>query len=94
MLLNVGGQPARVKLDFYFEGRDPIKDVTMTVGGERVICVRLDDPKQIGGLAIPELTQYSIRVRSDVPIVAQFGRLDVTQPNLAYYTAPAICEDE
>jgi len=26
-----------------------------------------------------------MRVRSDVPVVAQFGRLDVRQPNMAYY---------
>jgi hypothetical protein len=31
------------------------------------------------------LTQYSLRVRSDKNIVVQFGRLDTTQNNMAYY---------
>jgi hypothetical protein len=44
-----------------------------------------DPVKNIGGLEIPPLTQYSLRVRSDVNIVAQFGRLDTTQNNMAYY---------
>ncbi len=85
MLLNVNATPANVRLDFYFEDRDPVKDIPVTVAPERVRTLRLDRPEHIGGLTIPPLTQYSIRVRSDVEIVAQFGRLDATQPNLAYY---------
>ena len=30
------------------------------------------------------LQQYALRVRSDVEIVVQFGRMDVTQPNCSY----------
>jgi hypothetical protein len=45
----------------------------------------LDNPADIGGLEIPVLTQYSLRVRSDKNIVVQFGRLDTTQNNMAYY---------
>jgi hypothetical protein len=85
MLLNVGPTPANVKLDFYFENKPPAKDISATVPAERVICLRLDKPEHIGDLEIPTLTQYAIRVRSDAPIVVQFGRLDTTQPNLAYY---------
>jgi len=57
----------------------------VTVGAERVRTLRLDHPQDLAGLSIPPLTQYSIRVRSNVKIVAQFGRLDTTQNNLAYY---------
>ena len=85
MLLNTNGTPANVKLDFYFEDREPVKDIAVPVGAERVRTLRLDHPEDIGGLRIPPLTQYSIRVRSDVDIVAQFGRLDTTQVNMAYY---------
>lgn len=94
MLLNVTNQPADVKLDFYFELNPPIKDVTVSVGAERVICIRLDHPKELGGVELPRMVQYAMRVRSNVSIVAQFGRLDTTQPNLAYYVAPTYCEDE
>ena len=85
MLLNTGTRPAHVWLDLYFENRDPIKDIAVTVDGERVKTLRLDHPEDLAGTMIPVLTQYSLRVRSDQPIVAQFGRLDTTQNNMAYY---------
>jgi hypothetical protein len=85
MLLNVNSRPANIKLDFYFEDKVPVKDIALSVGAERVRTLRLDHPEDIGGLRIPLLTQYSIQVRSDVDIVAQFGRLDTTQVNMAYY---------
>jgi hypothetical protein len=85
MLLNTGSQSAQVKLDFYFSDREPTLDIAVTVPAPRVVALRLDRPADIGGLAIPPLTQYAIRVRSDRKIVCQFGRLDTTQPNLAYY---------
>ena len=92
MLLNTGDKPAEVSLDFYFADRDPVKNVPVTVQAERIMGLRLDNPRDIGGLNIPPMTQYSIRVRSDVPIVAQFGRLDTTQSNMAYYSQPGFFE--
>ena len=94
MLLNATATSANVKLDFYFEDKDPVKDVPVFIGAERVRTLRLDHPEDIGGLRIPPLTQYSIRVRSDVDIVAQFGRLDTTQVNMAYYGSMGYCADE
>lgn len=85
MILNTGETPANVKLDFYFDNRGPIKDISVSVGAERVTCLRMDHPDDIGGVRLPPLTQYALRVRSDVDIVVQFGRLDTTQSNLAYY---------
>jgi hypothetical protein len=76
---------ADVLIDIYFSDRDPVKDISLKVGAERIKTLRLDDPNDIGGLDIPALIQYSIRVRSNVNIVAQFGRLDTTQTNMAYY---------
>jgi hypothetical protein len=85
MILNTNDKPASLKLDFYFEDREPVRDIPITVEGERCVCFRMDRPEDIGGLEIPSLTQYGLRVRSDVSVVAQFARLDATQPNLAYY---------
>lgn len=93
MLLNVGEKEACVAIDFYFQDQPPIKDIRIVVAAERVKTLRLDHPADIGGVTIPHLTQYSIRVRSDRPIVAQFGRLDITTGNIAYYCAPAIWEN-
>lgn len=92
MLLNVTEQPAHVLLDFYFEDKDPVLGVPVLVGAQRVICLRMDHAPDFGGPAIAPLVQYALRVRSDVDIVAQFGRLDATQPNLAYYSSMGYCE--
>jgi hypothetical protein len=93
VLLNMHEITAEIFLDFYFEDKPPVKDIKINIQQERVLCVRLDHPDEIGGLVIPPLCQYSIRVRSNVTIVAQFGRLDATQPNLAYYTTMGFFEN-
>lgn len=94
MLLNPNDKEATIYLDFYFEDRSPIKDILVTVGPERVRSLRLDHPEDIRNVQIPCLTQYAICVRSDIGIIAQFGRLDTTQANLAYYTTMGFCAVE
>ena len=86
MIMNVNDQPAEVKMDIYFSDKDPVKDIPIEVGAERVVSLHMDRPEHTGGVEIPPLTQYAIRLRSDVPMVAMFGRLDTTQANMAYYT--------
>jgi len=85
MLFNASNTNADVLIDVYFSDRDPAKDIPVKVGAERIIALRLDHPEDIGGLEIPPLTQYALRIRSNINIVAQFGRLDTTQNNMAYY---------
>jgi hypothetical protein len=94
MILNPNRDDARIQLDFYFEDKPPVKGIAFTVGAERVRSYRLDHPEEIGNVQIPPLTQYALRVRSDLAIVAQFGRLDTTQPNLAHYTTIGYCVAE
>lgn len=85
MLLNTNEHPVNVLIDVYFEDRPPVKDIAVTVGAERVKTLRLDNPADLAGLALKPLMQYSLRVRSDANIIAQFGRLDTTQTNMSYY---------
>ena len=85
MILNTGSEPAQVELDVYFEDREPVKGIPVHVGAERVVSIHMNNPDQLNGLSIPPLTQYALRVRSDRRVIVQFGRLDATQPNLAYY---------
>ncbi len=85
MLFNTNSEKAHVFVDIYFSDKNPAKDIAVEVGAERIKTLRLDNPQDIGGLKIPPLTQYAIRVRSDRNIVAQFGRVDTTQTNMAYY---------
>ena len=84
MILNCAKKPAKVLMDIYFEDRDPIKDVEIIVEGERVRCLRIDHPEDIGGTVIDRQVQYSLRFRSNRNVVIQYGRMDIAQPNLSY----------
>lgn len=88
-VLNTGMEEAHIQLDFYFEDREPIKDVSITVGAERTFHIRLDKPERLGGVRLPLNVPYAICIRSDVPIVVQHSRLDTTQTNLALMTTIA-----
>lgn len=57
----------------------------LTVDAERVRCIRLGDEREIA-FAVPLETQHAVRLESDVPVVAQYDRLDARQANLAFYT--------
>ena len=85
MILNTGERDAHIAIDIYFDDRPPLRDIETIVQSERVKTLRLDNAEDMGGNTIPVLTQYSLRVRSDVEVVLQFGRLDASQTNLAYY---------
>ena len=84
MVLNCNEEPANVYMDIYYEDKAPVKDVLIKVEGERVKCLRMDHPDDIGGVILGRQEQYSLRFRSDVNVVIQYGRMDLAQPNLAY----------
>ncbi len=84
ILLNCNDEDAKVFIDVYFEDKDPVENIPVTIPAKRVRCLRMDKPEEIGGVVLGGLYQYSLRIRSEIPIVAQFGRMDVTQPNCSY----------
>lgn len=83
VMLNPNDQNARVTITVYYTDREPEQPPVQEVGARRVRCFRLD--KGIGGYRIP-FGQYALKVESTVPLICQIGRMDVSQPNLAYYT--------
>ena len=85
IVLNTGDQDAEIEIDVYFMDREPEEGIRVTCGARRVNCFRIDKPLGDRQYRIP-FGQYALRLRSNVPIVAQLGRADVRQPNLAYYT--------
>ena len=87
MMTNLNEEKANIELVFIFEEKDPIGGITVELGGMRTHCVRLDMLKNAeGGPLLGEAEQYTVWVKSDVPICACFGRLDVRQVNMAYYS--------
>lgn len=86
MLTNLNESPAKIELVFIFEDREPEKEIFLTLDGMRTTCVRLDHPLGAQKFQLGEAVQYTVWVKSDQPICACFGRLDVRQTNMAYYS--------
>lgn len=85
-LLNPSPHEAHVTLTVYFEDREPIRGISLLLPPERTWHVRLDNPEHLGGHVLPRGVPYALKVESDVPIIVQLSRMDVTQPNLALMT--------
>jgi hypothetical protein len=92
MILNTGDHDANVLMDVYFEEKAPVEGIRLVVPAKRIKCFRMDRPADVGGLKLDRLYQYALRFRSDVDVVVQYGRMDVTQANLAYIGTMAHAE--
>ncbi|MBB1482630.1 hypothetical protein H5392_01995 [Tessaracoccus sp. MC1865] len=92
IILNPNSEEARVEVALYWADKAPDR-FTVDVEPERVRCLRTNVTTDMGGFELPREVQYGIRLTSDVGIVAQYGRLDVRQPNMAFYTTPGYHED-
>lgn len=88
-VLNISGKDANLSISFYFEEREPIKDVPVTVPAERTRHVRTDLPEQIGGAEVPRGVPYAVRVESNVDVTVQHSRMDTTQEALSLMTTIA-----
>ena len=86
MITNLNAQKANIELVFIFEDKEPIGDIRLTLDGMRTTSIRLDKPLGEKKLTLGESVQYTVWVKSDVPVCACFGRLDVRQTNMAYYS--------
>jgi hypothetical protein len=84
IILNHHDVDAHLSMTVYFEDREPIRAIPLAVPANRVKCFRTDRPEQIGGVILGRQVQYAIQIEGNVDVVVQFGRMDVTQSNLAY----------
>jgi hypothetical protein len=85
-VLNTAAEQAWLSISFYFEDRDPVKDVEVVVPPERTRHIRTDG---IDGVEIPRGVPYAVRIESSVPVTIQCSRMDTTQPALSLMTAMA-----
>ena len=85
IVLNTGDEDAEIEMDVYFSDSEPEEGIKLRAPARRVTCFRMDKPVGDRQFQVP-FGQYALRLRSNVPIVAQMGRADVRQVNLAYYT--------
>lgn len=86
MLTNLNNKKAKIELVFVFEDKDPVDGIFVSLDAMRTTCIRLDKPLGDKGMLLGESVQYTVWVKSDVPVCACFGRLDVRQTNMAYYS--------
>jgi len=76
-ILNAGDEDAHVRITVFLSDRGPIGPFEITVPAQRTKHIRfndLDSPEKI-----PEATDYSSVIESDVPVVVQHTRLDSRQ---------------
>lgn len=88
MILNVSDRTAQVLLDVFWTDRPPTFGLPVSVEAERVVSLRAPWSEVDADGApfdIPVRTQYALRVRSDVPVICQYGRLEMV-PSFALYT--------
>jgi hypothetical protein len=86
-ILNAGNHDAHVRITIFFADREPAGPFEITVAAQRTRHVRFNDlatPEKI-----PEATDYSSVIESDVPVVVQHTRLDSRQDANALLTTIA-----
>lgn len=83
MILNVNSTDAHISIDVYFEDKEPIENIPFLVPAKRVRVFRSSD-SHVLGFEMKVNEQYSMRIQSDVGVIVQYGRLDVTQPNMSF----------
>ncbi len=86
MMTNLSDEKAKIELVFVFEDKPPVEGIFYELDSMRTMCVRLDKPIGEKGLMLGESVQYTVWVKSSAPICACFGRLDVRQSNMSYYS--------
>jgi len=91
-ILNVTDRNANVTFTLYFEDREPIANIPVPIPARSNRHVGMHKPEQLDGTEVPRDVPYGIAVHSDVPIVVQYSRLDVTQPNFTLMTTTPYCE--
>lgn len=84
MILNCNETDAHCLIDVYFDNRPPVLGIPYLAPAQRISAFRSNDKSVFGELELEVNMQYSLRIRSDVGVIVQYGRLDITQPNMAY----------
>ena len=92
IVVNDSDIDAEIDVKLFFTDKDAYEEIKWTVGAGRVRCFRTNIPSDMGGFVVPFETQYAMKLTSNCNIVVQYGRLDNTQPNLAFYTTMGYSE--
>ena len=86
IVVNDSDNDAVIDVKLYFTDKDFEHEIKWTVKKNRVRCFRMNRLEDMCGFEVPFETQYAMKLTSSENIVVQYGRLDNTQANLAFYT--------
>ncbi len=92
IIVNDSDVDAEISVKLFFVDKDAYEDIKWTVKEGRVRCFRTNNIEDMCGFEVPFETQYAMKLASNTNIVVQYGRLDNTQANLAFYTTLAYTE--
>ena len=84
IITNTGDKDAHVQITLFYPDRPPVREINVTVGAERVRCLRTNEEKDFGQYTAAFEEQYAIKLESDEPIVALYGRAEPRK--VAFYT--------
>lgn len=87
-VLNTGSEDATLKVTVFFEDREPMEDILLTVPGRRTKHIRTSSISK-EGTPIPVGVPYAMEVESDIPVIIQYSRLDATQAENALMSTMA-----
>ncbi len=85
-ILNLNEAPATLRFELFFEDRQPIMIEKIVISARSNRHIGMHKPEQLDGTVVPRDVPYGIVVISDLPIIVQYSRLDVTQPNFTLMT--------
>ena len=88
-VLNLNKECANVELQIYFEDKEPLLGFTAKCVGKRCNHIRLDKIVNADGVKIPHEVPYAIYVKSNIPVVCQHSRMDVSDPKMTLMTTIA-----
>jgi len=80
---------AQVSIELYFEDREPLAGFTACCKASRTNHIRMDKQTNPDGIAVPRGIAYAALVRSDIPIVVQYTRVDTTPMPFSLMTTMA-----
>ncbi len=88
-VLNLSPKTANIEIVICFENCEPMTGISATCESMRTNNIRLDKIENVHGEKIPRNTPYAIYLKSNVPVVVQHSRMDVSDPNMTLMTTIA-----
>ena len=92
ILLNPNDEDSEVRIVLHWTDRAPTELGSVTVKAGCVRCEHCMESEGFLSTPVQAGEQYAIALHATVPVVAQYGRLDMRTGNMAFYTTPGYCE--